>query len=98
MKVPGDGVWLSWGWTYEFPIDVEGSRAYTLKPYSQKDVYITPSNTLYEGPSHLIDDSNGEVVGVVVNESMDVRIMHNALAGPTNTEISIPATYDDKQP
>jgi predicted secreted hydrolase len=82
MKVPSDGVWLSWGWSYEFPIDVEGSRAYTLKPYSQKDVYVTPGNTLYEGPSSLIDDSTGEVVGVAVTESMDVRVMHNAPGGP----------------
>jgi hypothetical protein len=83
MKVPGDGVWLSWGWSYEFPIEIEGSRNYTLKPYSQKDVYVpTPDNTLYEGPSSLIDDSTGEVVGIAVNESMDVRIMQNAPGGP----------------
>ena len=82
MKVPSNGVWLSWGWSYEFPIDIEGSRAYTLKPYSQQDVYVTPENTLFEGPSRLIDDSTGEVVGVAVNESMDVRIMNNAPGGP----------------
>ena len=82
MKVPSNGVWLSWGWSYEFPIDVEGSRTYTLKPYSQKDVYVTPDNTLFEGPSDLIDDSTGEVVGLAVNESMDVRIMKNAPGGP----------------
>jgi predicted secreted hydrolase len=82
MKVPGNGVWLSWGWSYDFPIDVEGSRTYTLKPLGQKDVYITPENTLFEGPSHLIDDSTGEIVGVAVTESMDVRIMNNAPGGP----------------
>jgi predicted secreted hydrolase len=82
MKVPSNGVWLSWGWSYEFPIDIEGSRTYTLKPYSQRDVYVTPNNTLYEGPSHLIDDSTGELVGIAVNESMDVRIMQNAPGAP----------------
>jgi hypothetical protein len=82
MKVPSNGVWLSWGWSYEFPIDIEGSRTYTLKPYSQQDVYVTPENTLFEGPSRLIDDSTGEVVGVAVSESMDVRIMNNAPGGP----------------
>jgi hypothetical protein len=82
MKVPDNGVWLSWGWTYEFPIDIEGSRTYTLKPYSQKDVYVTPDNTLFEGASRLINDSTGEFVGIAVNESMDVRIMNNAPGGP----------------
>jgi predicted secreted hydrolase len=82
MKVPGNGIWLSWGWSYDFPIDVEGSRSYTLKPYGQQDVYVTPENTLFEGPSRLIDDTTGEVVGIAVSESMDVRIMDNAPGGP----------------
>ncbi len=82
MKVPSNGVWLSWGWSYEFPIDIEGSRAYTLKPYSQKDDYVAGEITLFEGPSRLIDDSTGEVVGIAVSESMDVRIMKNARGGP----------------
>jgi hypothetical protein len=82
MKVPDNGVWLSWGWSYEFPIDIEGSRAYTLKPFGRQDVYVTPGNTLFEGPSRLIDDNTGEVVGVAVSESMDVRIMKNAPGGP----------------
>jgi predicted secreted hydrolase len=82
MKVPSNGVWLSWGWSYEFPSDIEGSRTYTLEPYSQQDVYVTPENTLFEGPSRLIDDSTGEVVGIAVNESMDIRIMDNAPGAP----------------
>ncbi|MEV7344454.1 lipocalin-like domain-containing protein [Streptomyces sp. NPDC093544] len=82
MKVPSNGVWMSWGWSYEFPIDIEGSRTYTLKPFSQKDVYVTPDNTLFEGPSHLVDSTTGEVVGIAVTESMDVRIMNNAPGGP----------------
>ncbi len=82
MKVPSNGVLLSWGWSYEFPIDIEGSRAYTLKPYSQQDVYVAGEITLFEGPSRLIDDSTGELVGIAVSESMDVRIMNNAPGGP----------------
>jgi len=69
---------LSWGWSFEFPVEVEGSRHYTLEPFSKLDVYETPSNTLFEGPSRLINDETGETVGVAVSESMDVRIMQNA--------------------
>ena len=66
------------GWSYEFPVEVEGSRHYTLKPFSKLDVYETRSNVLFEGPSRLINDDTGETVGVAVTESMDVRIMQNA--------------------
>jgi hypothetical protein len=38
-------------------------------------------NTLFEGPSHLIDDTTGNVVGIAVTESMDVRIMNNQPGG-----------------
>jgi hypothetical protein len=59
------------------------SPAKEWQPHAgQKDVYVTPENTLFEGPSHLIDDSTDEVVGVAVSESMDVRIMNNAPGGP----------------
>jgi hypothetical protein len=30
----------------------------------------------------LINDSTGEVVGVAVSESMDIRILNNASGGP----------------
>jgi len=43
---------------------------YTLKPYGQKDIYVTPENTLFEGPSRLIDDRTGEVVGVAVSVAL----------------------------
>jgi predicted secreted hydrolase len=82
LKTPEKGVWLSWGWSYEFPVEVEGSRHYTLEPFSKLDVYETPANTMFEGPSHLINDETGEVVGIAVTESMDVRIMQNAPYGP----------------
>ena len=34
LRTPKHGVWLSWGWSYEFPVEVEGSRHYTLEPFS----------------------------------------------------------------
>jgi hypothetical protein len=57
---------------------VEGSRHYTLEPFSKLDIYENPNNTLFEGPSRLINDETGETVGLAVTESMDVRIMQNA--------------------
>jgi predicted secreted hydrolase len=78
LRTPERGVWLSWGWSYEFPVEVEGSRNYTLEPFSKLDVFENPSNIFFEGPSRLINDDTGETVGVAVTESMDVRIMQNA--------------------
>src|SRR6266436_6204121 len=70
------------GRSYEFPVEVEGSRHYTLEPFSKLDVYESPNNILFEGPSRLINDDTGEAVGLAVTESMDVRIMQNAPNGP----------------
>jgi hypothetical protein len=78
LRTPERGVWLSWGWSYEFLVEVEGSRHYTLQPFSKVDVFENPNNIFFEGPSHLINDNTGETVGVAVTESMDVRIMQNA--------------------
>jgi hypothetical protein len=69
------------GWSYEFPVEVEDSRHYTLEPFSKLDVFEHPNNIFFEGPSRLINDETGETVGVAVNESMDVRIMQNAPYG-----------------
>jgi hypothetical protein len=81
LRTPERGVWLSWGWTYEFPVEVEGSRHYTLEPFSKLDVFENPSNVFFEGPSRLINDHTGQTIGVSVTESMDVRIMQNAPYG-----------------
>jgi hypothetical protein len=78
LRTPKKGIWLSWGWSYEFPVEVEGSRHYTLEPFSKLDVYENTDSILFEGPSHLINDDTGERVGIAVTESMDVRIMRNA--------------------
>ena len=81
LRTPAQGVWLSWGWSYEFPVAVEGSRHYTLEPFSKLDIYETPGNVFFEGPSRLINAETGEMVGVAVTESMDVRLMGNAPYG-----------------
>lgn len=82
VKCPENGVWMSWGWSYEFPMEVEGSRNFTLRPFSKKDIYVSKINTLFEGPATLIDDTSGKQVGSAVAESMDVRIMNNFPYGP----------------
>jgi predicted secreted hydrolase len=81
LKTRERGVWVSWGWSYELPIDVEGSRHFTLRPFSDNDMLESGVNTFYEGPSILIDDATGAEVGMAVTESMDVRIMGNAPYG-----------------
>ena len=81
LKTRERGIWVSWGWSYELPLDVEGSRHYTLRPLSDKDMLESGANTFYEGPSILINDATGQEVGIAVTESMDVRIMGNAPYG-----------------
>jgi len=82
LRTPEKGIWLSWGWSYEFPVAVEGSRRYALVPFSKLDVYEQTNSILFEGPSRLINDETGETVGVAVTESMDVRVMQNAPYAP----------------
>jgi hypothetical protein len=66
LRTPERGVWLSWGWSYEFPVAVEGGRHYTLEPFSKLDVFENPANIFFEGPSRLINDETAETVGVAV--------------------------------
>lgn len=80
-KTPA-GTWVSFGWSYEFPIEVEASQRYTLVPFSTGDMIDQSAESFFEGPSHLTDDSTGKRVGISVNESMDVRAMGNAPYGP----------------
>jgi hypothetical protein len=86
--------WVSWGWTYEFPIEIEGSKHYTVKPKSNKEFFGFPDMvvdlgdqvitgfSLYEGAGDLINDETGASVGVSVNESADIRVMQNGPYGP----------------
>jgi predicted secreted hydrolase len=82
IKSPEQGVWLSWGWSYEFPVEVEDSRRYTLEPISKREVFENPFTVVCEVPSHVINDETGETVGLAVTESADARIMQNAPYGP----------------
>ncbi|ACB96457.1 lipocalin-like domain-containing protein [Beijerinckia indica] len=88
VKSPNIGNWVSWGWTYEFPIEIEGSRRFTVKPFGARDFMEYPTLQtqvpvqlngygLFEGAGALIDDETGNVVGVSINESADIRAMQN---------------------
>lgn len=72
-----NGIWMSWGWTYEFQEEIEGCRRLRLEPYSRSDTYISELNTLFEGASRIFDDRTGEQIGTAVSESMDIRKMEN---------------------
>lgn len=80
-RSPLIGTWVSCGWTYEFPIEIEGSKHYTAIPYSSRNREFIEipafKSVTYEGGSRLFNDETGEQVGVSVNESGDSRIMDN---------------------
>lgn len=88
VKSPTTGTWVSWGWSYEFPLDIEGSRRFTVKPYGAHDFLEYPTlkthvpvvlegYALFEGAGCLIDDITGKIVGISINESADIRAMRN---------------------
>jgi predicted secreted hydrolase len=83
VRSPQVGTWVSWGWSYEFPIEIEGSKHYTVIPRSEKDFLesLDLNFALYEGSCRLINDETGEQVGVSINESADIRIMDNGPYG-----------------
>lgn len=93
-KAPLAKTWNSWGWSYEFPIEIEGSKHFTVKPYSNEEFLQFPGMkvefqgqvfdgfAIYEGLGKLIDDESGKVVGASVNESIDIRAMQNYPYGP----------------
>ncbi len=83
------GKWLSWGWTYEFKdVKIEGSRHYTLNPWSKDDVHDS-FYSFFEGPSDLINDETGERVGFAVTESMDILNMRNAPVAPRDKGLGL---------
>lgn len=77
-----NGIWMSWGWTYEFDHEIEGCRRLRVVPKSRLDVYSSEFQTMFEGASDIYDDSTGKLLGVAVTESMDVRQMENYPNGP----------------
>jgi predicted secreted hydrolase len=79
-KTPSN-YWFSWGWSYEFPIEIEGAKKYTVDPFSSMDIVDDKANRFYEGPGKLYNDETGEVVGITIVESMDIKVMNNAPYG-----------------
>jgi hypothetical protein len=55
-KAPS-GQWVSSGWGYDFPISVEGSRHYTVVPFSNNDWICSPPTFCFiEWAGQLIDN------------------------------------------
>lgn len=83
-KSPQLGIWVSHGWSYEFPIEIEGSKTYTVTPFDKDDFIEIPElkAASYSGPGTLVNDATGEAVGIAVNEAGDVRLMQNGPYGP----------------
>jgi len=75
------GQWVSFGWSYDFPVDVEGSKHYTVIPFSKNDWICSSRFCFIEGAGQLIDDTTGKHAGSSINESMDIRLLKN---GPYN--------------
>ena len=82
-KLP-NGDWVSFGWSYDFPIDIEGSKHYTLVPLSNLftknppiDLVNSYLNYFIEQGGQLIDDDTGKVVGLSFTESMPIQILLN---------------------
>jgi CrtC N-terminal lipocalin domain len=82
-----NGAWVSFGWSYDFPINIEGSKHYTLVPLSNPfsknppvDVLMAPTNPRFffiEQGGQIIDDTTGKVVGLSFTESMPIQLLKN---------------------
>ncbi|MBV9175812.1 MAG: hypothetical protein JO297_02095 [Nitrososphaeraceae archaeon] len=79
-KAP-NGQWVSLGWSYDFPTNVEGGMHYTVVPFSKNDWICSLSFCFIEAAGQLVNDTTGKQVGSSINESMDIRILKN---GPYN--------------
>jgi predicted secreted hydrolase len=68
-----NGVWVAYGWNYKIPVK---DSIYRVEPLDPRDTVENQNNTFYEGLGRLVDQHDKQV-GWAVNESMDVRAMHN---------------------
>jgi hypothetical protein len=76
---PQWGAWLSRGWSYDFPLEIEGSCRYTLEPLDNVEIgFGAEPKKLFEGLSNLINEDNGVRVGLAVAEPLDARVMQDA--------------------
>jgi hypothetical protein len=80
---PQWGTWSSRGWSYEFPLEIEGSCHYSLEPLDNVDVGLGAElDGLFEGLSDLINADSGMRVGLAVAEPLDARVMQDARRNP----------------
>jgi hypothetical protein len=77
-KTP-NGQWFSWCWSYGLPLEIEGSKNFTVVPFGKNyTVHVPQTNfDFYEGAGKLIDDTTERVVGSSLDESMDIRLLRN---------------------
>jgi predicted secreted hydrolase len=76
-KAP-NGQWAALGWSFDFPFNIEGSKHFTVIPFSNKDWICMSHNFCFiEGAGQLIDNDNSKLVGHSVFESMDIRMLKN---------------------
>ena len=61
-KTP-NGQWFSWGWSYGLPIEIEGSKDFTIVPFNKNDAVHVPQTNFdfYEGAGKLIDDTTERI-------------------------------------
>ena len=81
--------WVSFGWSYDFPIDIEGSKHYSNIPYSNQFTNMPPIEWIWtaappgkefifiEQGGKLINDDTGEPVGSTFSESMPIQLLKN---------------------
>jgi predicted secreted hydrolase len=77
-----NGQWVALGWSFEFPTDIEGSKHYSVVPFSKNSndndwICDSPDFCFIEGAGSLIDDTDNNIVGSSVFESMDIRLLRN---------------------
>jgi hypothetical protein len=73
-----NGQWVALGWSFDFPINIEGSKHYTVIPFNNKDwICDSPDFYFIEGAGQLINDTNSKNVGSSIFESMDIRLLKN---------------------
>lgn len=88
-KNPISGNWISFGWGYDFPIEIEGSKHYSAVPFSNQFTNMPPVEWIWtyaapgkefrfvEQGGQVINDDTGEVVGSTFSESMPIQLLKN---------------------
>ncbi len=88
-KIPMNGNWISYGWSYDFPIAIEGSKHYSAVPFSNQFTNMPPIEFIWtaalpgkafyfiEQGGKVINDDTGETVGSTFSESMPIQLLKN---------------------